>query len=86
MIRTVIFDIDDTLYNYKEGNIAGTAAVTAYLEQHFGLKPAYSEAAITAASVVIPLRQRMMNCSVSTCRAAPSAAASALLSENGLSR
>jgi putative hydrolase of the HAD superfamily len=49
MIRTVIFDIDDTLYNYKEGNIAGIAAVTSYLEQHFGLKPAYSEAAITAA-------------------------------------
>ncbi|MEE3457622.1 MAG: HAD family hydrolase, partial [Lachnospiraceae bacterium] len=49
MIRTVIFDIDDTLYNYKEGNIAGIAAVTSYLEQHFGLKPAYSEAAITSA-------------------------------------
>ena len=49
MIRTVIFDIDDTLYNYKEGNIAGIAAVTSYLEQHFGLTPAYSEAAITAA-------------------------------------
>ena len=49
MIRTVIFDIDDTLYNYKEGNTAGLAAVCSYLRTHFGLDEAYSAAAITKA-------------------------------------
>ncbi|MCR5295599.1 MAG: HAD family hydrolase [Lachnospiraceae bacterium] len=49
MIRTVIFDIDDTLYNYKAGNEAGIAAVCGYLKEHFGLNEAYSAAAISEA-------------------------------------
>ena len=36
MIRTVIFDIDNTLYNFDTASEAGMNAVYAYGEEHFG--------------------------------------------------
>lgn len=37
MIRAVIFDIDDTLYNYKRAHAAALPAVRRYVEEHLGL-------------------------------------------------
>lgn len=37
MIKTVIFDIDGTMYDYEAGNRAGMAALKAYCEEQFGL-------------------------------------------------
>lgn len=37
MIKTVIFDIDNTLYNYDENHIHGMNALAAYCAEHFGI-------------------------------------------------
>ena len=37
MIKTVIFDIDGTLYDYNAGNRIGMAALGAYCQEQFGL-------------------------------------------------
>lgn len=37
MIKTVIFDIDGTMYDYNAGNRVGMAALKAYCEEQFGV-------------------------------------------------
>ena len=39
MIRTVIFDIDDTLYDYLGANEKALAALSAYAQEQFGWEP-----------------------------------------------
>ena len=36
MIRAVIFDIDNTLYDYDKGNAAAVKALAVYVQEHFG--------------------------------------------------
>ena len=38
MIRTILFDIDNTLYDYDRGNEAALCVVCAYCKEHFGWK------------------------------------------------
>ena len=38
MIRTILFDIDNTLYDYDRGNEAALRVVCAYCKEHFGWK------------------------------------------------
>lgn len=43
MVKTVIFDIDNTLYNFDKAHSAGMEAVYAYIEEQFGYdKAAFS--------------------------------------------
>ncbi len=37
MIKTIIFDIDNTMYSFKTGNQAGMAALCAYAKEQFGI-------------------------------------------------
>ena len=37
MIKTVIFDLDDTLYDYKDSHRIAMYAICAYCEREFGL-------------------------------------------------
>lgn len=37
MIKTIIFDIDNTMYSFRTGNQAGMAALCAYAEEQFGI-------------------------------------------------
>lgn len=46
MIKTVILDIDDTMYSFKRTHKRAMAALTAYIEEHFGMKPEESEAVL----------------------------------------
>lgn len=36
-IKAVIFDVDDTLYDYVSGDILGKQAAAAYMKEHFGV-------------------------------------------------
>ncbi len=38
MVKAVIFDIDNTMYDFDEANKAGIAAVLAYTKKHFGME------------------------------------------------
>ena len=40
MIKTIIFDIDNTMYSFRTGNQAGMAALCAYAEEQFGITEA----------------------------------------------
>lgn len=40
MIKEVIFDIDDTLYDYEKGHAAGVRQMQEYAEQELGMSPA----------------------------------------------
>ncbi|MEI3525417.1 MAG: hypothetical protein V8Q27_04230 [Eubacteriales bacterium] len=40
MIKEVIFDIDDTLYDYEKGHAAGIRQMREYAEQELGVSPA----------------------------------------------
>ena len=37
MIKTVIFDIDNTLYSYDKNHVYGMEALAAYCETAFGI-------------------------------------------------
>ena len=39
MIREVIFDIDDTLYNYETGHALGMKRMGEYARKEFGVEP-----------------------------------------------
>ena len=48
MIKEVIFDIDDTLYDYEKGHAAGVRQMQEYAEQELGEKQDHSGNAGTA--------------------------------------
>lgn len=39
MIKTVLFDVDDTLYSYTKADAAAFPALAAYAQEHFGVEP-----------------------------------------------
>lgn len=46
MIKAVILDIDDTMYSYQKAHRKAMEALTAYIEEHFGMAPEAAEALV----------------------------------------
>ena len=64
MIKTVILDLDDTLYDYQAGNRLGMDALKQYCREHFGMEEEAFQEKMKEAWLVVSERMGTARASV----------------------